>query len=220
MTLQVAQGQFTGMITRFKNQTIILAMQPCINLLTELVGNDEFKNRAGTDDSTKEHLTQLLAGCDKRRRMVTYNKDSVDLQSILDVDTSLESSMNPIALDGIQLGSGPEVEIPWNFDGTDPNIPLHKDLHFRNGVGGMLYDVACRILVNYTRLESRHRTQMITVNDSKRMYSYMQTFHDLSNLLLGSDNQVDVAQPLATDEPANSSAPNRVGETSVNLGSV
>ena len=217
MTLQVAQGQFTGMITRFKNQTIILAMQPCINLLTELVGNDEFKNRAGTDDGTKDHIVKLLADCDKRRRMITYNKDKLDLHSVTSIDVSLETSMQPIALDGVQLGSGPEVEIPWSFDGTDVNIPLHKDLHFRNGVGGALYDVASRILVNYTRLESRQRTSMITVNDSVRMYAYMQTFHDLCNLLLGSDNQVDLAQPLATDEPSNAFAPNRVGEGSVDL---
>lgn len=217
MTEQVAQGQFTGMITVFKNQSILLAMQPCVDLITELCGNDEFKNRAGTDDSTRDHLIQLIAACDKRRRLITYNRDQIDLESILDINTKLEGSLTPIALDNIQLPSGPEVDIPWKFDGTDPNIPLHKDLHFRNGVGGGLFDVACRILVNYTRLESRHASSMITVKDSKRMFTYMQGFHDLCIHLLGTDNQVDLAQPLATDEPSNVVPPNRKTETSVKL---
>jgi hypothetical protein len=217
MAEQVALGQFTGMVTTFKNQSILLAMQPCVDLLTELVGNDEFQNRAGTDDSTRDHLIQLIAACDKRRRLITYNKDKIDIKSVLDIDITLESSLKPIALDNIQLPSGPDVEVPWKFDGTDPNIPLHKDLHFRNGVGGGLYDIACRILVNYTRLESRRATSMITVNDSIRMYTYMQGFHDLCVNLLGTDNQIDLAQPLATDEPANVVPPNRKTETSVSL---
>ena len=77
--------------------------------------------------------------------------------------------------------------------------------------------MACRILVNYTRLESRFASSMITVNDSKRMYAYMQSFHDLCIHLLGTDNQVDLAQTLATDEPANVTPPNRIGEAPISL---
>ena len=216
---QIAAGQFTGMITSFRNQTILLGLQPVVNLLTEIVGNDEFKNRAGTDDSTKSHMTQLIAACDKTRRLITYNPDHADLKAVapdlIDASQEQRESLKPINLDGIQLSSSPEIEVPHRFDGSDPNIPLYEHLQFRNGVGGTLYFAASAIAVNYTRLESRNRSYMITVNDSLRMYSYMQTFRDLCDNLLGKANQVDIAQPLATDEPPNNSAPNRIGEQTV-----
>lgn len=216
---QIAAGQFTGMITSFRNQTILLGLQPVVNLMTEIVGNDEFKNRAGTDDSTKTHMIQLIAACDKTRRLITYNPDHVDLRAVapelIDASVEQKESLKPINLDGIQLSSAPEIEVPHRFDGSDPNIPLFDKLQFRNGVGGTLYFAACGIATNYTRLESRNRSYMITVNDSLRMYSYMQTFRDLCDNLLGKANQVDIAQPLATDEPSNNSLPNRVGEKAV-----
>jgi hypothetical protein len=218
----VATGQFTGMITSFRNQTIMVGLRPVVNLLTEIVGNDEFKNRSGTDDSTKAHMTQLIADCDKSRRLITYNPDNLDLKAVapelIDTKQAQKASLNPINLDGIQLSSTPEVELMWRFDGTDVNLPLWEKLEFRNGIGGILYGAASAVAVNYTRLESRNRSYMITVNDSLRMYSYMQTFRDLCDNLLGKDNQVDIAQPLATDEPANVSAPNRVGEATVVIG--
>lgn len=216
---QTAKGQFTGMITSFRNQTILLGMQPVVNLLTEIVGNDEFRNRAGTDDSTKKHMTQLIAACDKQRRLITYNPENADLQAVapelVDAKKEQQESLRPINLDGIQLSSSPLIEVPNQFDGTDPNLPLFENLQFRNGVGGTLYFAASAIAVNYTRLESRNRSYMITVNDSLRMFSYMQTFRDLCDNLLGRVNQVDIAQPLATDEPSNNSAPNRLGEQAV-----
>lgn len=218
----VAQGQFTGMITSFRNQTIMLGLRPVVNLLTEIVGNDEFKNRSGTDDSTRVHMTQLIADCDKSRRLITYNPENVDLKTVvpelIKPGVAQKESLNPINLDGIQLSSAPEIELMWRFDGTDPNIPLWDTLEFRNGIGGILYGAASTIAVNYTRLESRNRSYMITPNDSLRMYSYMQTFRDLCDSLLGKDNQVDIAQPLATDEPSNVNAPNRSGEATVVIG--
>lgn len=219
---QIAAGQFTGMITVFRNQTILLGLQPVVNLLTEIVGNDEFKNRAGTDDSTKAHMVQLIAACDKQRRLITYNPDNADIKAVapelIDPNKAQTSSLNPINLDGVQLSSSPEIEVPWKFDGTDPNLPLWEKLQFRNGIGGAIYMAASSIAVNYTRLESRNRSYMITVNDSLRMYSYMQTFRDLCDQLLGRANQTDIAQPLATDEPIAGLAPNRLAETSVVVG--
>lgn len=219
---QVAKGNFTGMITTFRNKSIMIGMQPVVNLLTEIAGNDEFANRAGTDDSTKRHMTQLIAACDKQRRLITYNPENVDIKAIaenlIDPANPQGSSLKPINLDGIQMSSSPLVELMWQFDGSDPNLPLWENLHFRNGIGGILYGTASAIAVGYTRLESRNRSHMITVNDSLRMFSFMQTFRDLCDQLLGHENQVDIAQPLATDEPSNVSAPNRTGEQAVVFG--
>ena len=215
---QVTTGNFTGMITTFKNQSILLGMRPCVDLLHEIVGNDEFNNRTGTDDSTKAHMIQLIGMCDKTRRVITYNPDGVDIHSVIDPNVEQTSSLNPINLDNIQMSSTPLVEIPWLFDGSDPNLPVWTDLQFRNGIGGMLYGAASSIVVQYTRLESRNRSYMLTVNDSLRMYSMMQTFRDLCDQFLGHDNQMDIAQPLATDEPVNNPAPNRVGNGATAIG--
>jgi len=217
----LATGQFTGMITQFRNQTIHLGLQPVVTLIHETAGNDEFRSRVGTDDSTKAHFIQLIAACDKSRRLITWNPDNKDLKAvapaIIDPNKQQVESLRPINLDGIQMSSTPEIELPWRFDGTDPNIPLANTLRFRNGIGGMIYMSACSIAVAYTRLESRNRSFMITVNDSLRMYSMMQTFRDLCDRLLGEDNQIDVAQPLATDEPTNSPLPNRMSEQEIKI---
>jgi hypothetical protein len=217
----LATGQFTGMITQFRNQTIHLGLQPVVTLIHETAGNDEFRSRVGTDDSTKRHFIQLIEACDRSRRLITWNPDNVDIRTvagnIIDPNKGQAPSLKPINLDGIQMSSTPEIELPWRFDGTDPNIPLASTLRFRNGVGGVIYMTACQIAVNYTRLESRNRSHMITVNDSLRMFSIMQTFRDLCDRLLGEENQVDVAQPLATDEPTNSPLPNRMTEAEIKV---
>ena len=218
----LAAGQFTGAITQFRNTSILLGLQPVINLITEVVGNDEFKNRAGTDDSTRNHMIQLIADVDKRRRLITYNPGGLDLKTatpeLIDPDVAQMPSLAPISLDHIQMSSNPEIELPYRLDGTDVNLPLWSALHFRNGVGGFLYGQACSILVAYTRLESRNRSSMITVNDSLRVYSVVQTFRDLCDRLLGADNQVDISAPLATDEPIDTLPPNRLNETPVVYG--
>jgi hypothetical protein len=215
----VAAGQFTGAITAFKNQHIQLAIRPCIDIITELVGNDEFKSRAGTDDSTKRHFVQLIRKADQARRLITYNAENVDIKAIVDIDGDLQDSLKPLATDTVQLGSTPDVEIPWRLDGTDENIPLWSELHFRNGIGGVLYSSICSIVVAWTRLESRNRSHMITVNDSLRIWSHLQGFYDLCDRLLGVENQVDLAQPLATDEPEGVVPPNRLNESVIAPGS-
>ena len=216
---QLATVNFTGMFTVISNQTIIMGMRPCVDLLTEIVGNDEFDNRSGTDDSTKNHMIQLIENCDRTRRLITYNPDNIDIKNVVDYDVPLEPSLCPLAMDGVQMSSKPKVHLPWKFDGTDPNIPTWDTLRFRNGLGGILYGHVSNILVQYTRLESARKIWMITVNDSLRMFTLMQSFRDVCERLLGHDNQVDIAQPLATDEPSNSPLPNRVGETAVEYGS-
>jgi len=214
---QVAAGQFQGMITSFRNRTILVALQPCVTLLQELANNDEFQNRAGTDDSTKAHFIQLLQACDRSRRMITFNPEKVDIKSIIDIDKKLEESQKPLMGDAVQLSSTPPVELPWRFDGTDPNIPLFDALRFRNGVGGLIYGAACDMVVAWTRLESRNRAYMITANDSLRMFTMLQSVKDLVDRLLGTNNQVDIAQPLQTDEPAGIISPNRANEVALSV---
>jgi len=217
----VAKGQFTGAITSFKNTDLLIPAASIVNLLTEIAGNDEFANRAGTDDSTKQHLINLIADADKKRRLITYNTGGLDLRTVtpelIDPDQPQEASLTPLSSDHIQLSSAPAVELPYRLDGTDPNLPLMEDLRIRNGIGAVLYGNACRILVSLTRLESAHRNHMITVNDSLRLWSIMQSFRDLCDRLLGEANQVDLAQPLATDEPDVTLAPNRVNSSTIDI---
>ena len=109
MTEQVAVGNFTGMITRFKNQSILLGMRPCVDLLHEIVGNDEFNNRVGTDDSTKAHMIQLVGMCDRTRRVITYNPEDIDIMSVLDADIELSESLRPVSYTHLTLPTNREV---------------------------------------------------------------------------------------------------------------
>lgn len=191
-------GQFTGAFTTLKNRSIILGIQPVVTLCHELVANDEFSSRTGSDDATRDHFRQLVAHCDKVRKMITWNQGGVDIKSLpefLDANVPQSQSPQPISMDHIQMSSTVEMELPWKLDGSDLNLPLLKDLHMRNALGPILYGAACDAIVCYTRTESRERSYMITVHDSLRVYSCLQTFRDLIDRLLGASNQIDIASP-------------------------
>lgn len=215
------QEQFRRAITTFRNLHLIAAIEPLIKLRTELVANDEFMDRGGTDDPTQVHFKQLLVDCDKMRRHVTHNPDSLALgdkiAKAVDPTATIEIGQNPFGGDDIQTQSGGLIDLPYLLDGSDPDIPLNSQLNptFIKSRGMLLLGAVDRAIVNWTRLNSRDRTRFITHQDSMRMYGAYQEILGFVEMYLGDKNRVDVAQVLPSQEPLGpTDSPNLKGESS------
>lgn len=213
--------QFRRAITTFRNLHIIAALRPLMTMRTELIANDEFADRGGTDTPTQTSLKRLLIDCDKVRRHVTHNPDGEELgdkiAKAIDPSATIEVNQKPFGGDDIQNSSGGLIDLLWNLDGTDPDIPLNSQLtsKFKQSSGGILLGAIDRSISNWTRLNSRDRTRFITRFDSMRVYGGYQEILGYIEMYLGDDNRVDVNQVLPSDEPlgAGDSA-NMKGETS------
>lgn len=212
--------QFRRAITEFRNLHIIAALRPLMTMRAELIANDEFSDRGGTDNPTQHHLMMLLLDCDKVRRHVTHNPDGGDLGdkivTAIDPNGTATIGDNPFGGDDIQGASGGLIDLLWSLDGTDPDIPLLSQLtsKFKTSTGGILLGAIDRSIVNWTRLNSRDRTRFITRFDSMRMYGQYQEILGYIKMYLGDANRVDVAQILPSDEPLGpKDSANILGET-------
>jgi hypothetical protein len=90
-----------------------------------------------------------------------------------------------------------------------------SQLDMASGVGIILLNAIDASITTWTNVESRLMTKFITVTDSLRIYGNYQQIYTWLLEFGGDDNQVDVANPRATDlalGPAN--APNRLTESS------
>lgn len=197
--------QFQAAITEMRNMHIPTGMSPLIDFRTELLGNDEFTNRSGTDDATRDHFLQLLLECDKWRRLVTYNPSGEELGAAIakavDPNGEIEVGDNPFGGDEIQTQSGRKFELPFRLDGSDNNMPLNSQIRLRNSRGTVILAAVDKAIVTWTRLESRNRTRFITKEDSMRIYGDYQQILGLVSSMMGEANRVDIAQVLPSDEP-------------------
>lgn len=238
--------QFRDAIVEMRNQHVISAMAPLMDLRMELVLNDEFKQRGGFDDTTRDHFLKLLQNCDKFRRVITYapNREGLAKRIAAAIDTSqviaiaykggkredqlagqpanmpLKPDMQPFGGDEVQGAPGLMRQVPWALDGTDDDIPLNSKLNFRSNNGFLLLQAVDAAIVAWTRLESRHSTRFITVGDSMRMYAiYVQILEYL--MIFGGDvNRVDFAAGVrASEEPRGpGNSPNMITEVAGDSG--
>ncbi len=219
----MAEGkeQFRRAITQFRNLHIMAGLEPLIQMRTELIANDEFASRGGTDDPTRDHMKQLLCAADKMRRHVTHNPDKLPLGDkilkAINPSGVIEIGENPFGGDDIQDSSGGLIDLVYSLDGTDPDIPLTSQLNpqFVKSKGMLLLGAIDRAIVNWTRLNSRDRTRFLTHQDSMRVYGAYQEILGFINMYLGDANRVDIAQVLPSQEPLGpTDSPNIKGETS------
>lgn len=208
---------FRRAIVKSRNYHSVAIMLALKVFRQELISNDDLKDRGGIDTTTQNHFMSLLANVDKVRRRVTYNPEGLDLgsitPSIIDVDNNVtEPQFDKTAVgDVVQGQSGAEFDLPFNFDGTDPDFPSQSKVSLESPIGVALLNLIDQTFVVITRLESRHRTTFITVPDSRRVFQMLEQCHETLRHLGGDENRVDVANPLASDEPLGpDSSPNRV----------
>jgi hypothetical protein len=214
--------QFRDAVVEFRNLDIAVGLDPLFRLREQLVGNDDLRDRSGIDDVTRDHILGHLKRCDDTRRRITYNPEGADigtqLAAAIDPEGTIEGPTKPFAGETVQSSSGGIFQLPWDISGGDDNIPLRSTLDIRNGFAHLILEAVDRCIVQWTRLESRWRTQFITINDSMRMYQRYQRVYDLLMSFGGNDNRTDIAQGVrATEEPrGHENAPNRKTESAGN----
>lgn len=206
--------QFRRAIVSLRNLHVVAAMSSLFTLRNELIANDELSDRGGFDDPTRDHLIQHLVHCDRWRRRVTHNPDSLPLgdkiEKAIDTTQTIDIGENPFGGDDIQNQSGGLIDLPYALDGTDPDIPLMSQLKLKSTHALVLVGAVDKSLVAWTRLESRDRTRFITAYDSLRVYGHYQEILGYLQSFGGDKNRVDVAQVLPSDEPLGpTDSPNR-----------
>jgi hypothetical protein len=209
---------FRRVITEIRNQHIVAALQPVMLFREELVMSDDFSARFGLDNTSRDHFLKHLLNCDRMRRRVTYNPEGVPLgdsiAKAIDPTGTIETGVKPSGGDEIQGQTVGMFLLPWDFSGADPNIPMLSSLNMASGVGIILLNAIDAAITQWTNVESRLRSKFITVTDSLRMYGNYQQIYTYLMDFGGDNNQVDIANPRATDialGPDN--APNRRSET-------
>jgi len=212
-----AQEQFRNMILEMRNYHIAAGLKPLMLLRSEIVHSEELADRGGIDSPAQAHFLALLGDADKWRRRLTHNPDNEPLGNkiakAIDANATMDEGTSPFGGDDIQMGTNGLFELPWAFDGTDPNIPLNSQLAMSDN-GRILLGAVDIAIVAWTRINSRDRSAFITRFDSMRIYGLYQQILGYLQTFAGDDNRVDVAQVEATDEPRGpGNAPNRVTET-------
>lgn len=213
------QEQFRDIIVEMRNLHIAAGLNPLMLFREELVTNDDLTDRGGMDNPTRDHFLALLGNCDKWRRRLTHNPDELPLGDkifkAMNVVEEIEDADNPFGGDDVQGASGGLYQLPWEFDGSNPNIPLSSALEMTSGNAIILLGATDKAILGWSRLNSRDRTQFITQMDSMRIYGLYQQIYAFLVTFAGDDNRVDVAQVRATDEPRGpENSPNRKTESS------
>jgi hypothetical protein len=209
--------QFRDVIVEMRNRHVAAGIAPLMLMREELVTNDDFTDRGGMDDPTRDHFIRLLVNCDKYRRRITHNPSGLPLgdqiAKAIDTNEEIETGKNPAGGDNVQSGSKGLYQIPFAFDGTNPNIPLNSSLDLPSNNGLLLLGAIDDCIVAWSRLNSRDRSKYITQMDSMRIYGGYQEILEYLNIFAGDKNRVDVAQVRATDEPRGpDNSPNRKSE--------
>jgi len=208
--------QFARMIPEFRNTSLHIVMAALLDMRSDVLANDEFSARGGTDDSTRSHILAHLKRCDDFRRHITYNPDrrniGLEIAHALDPNGSAMSGQDRNT-DLVQSQSTPISPLPWRFDGSDPDIPLRSQLRINNNGALILIARIDEALVAITRLETRNASHNITVQDSLRIYQIFRRLYEATIRFMGNANRVDIVQVLPSQEPLGpESSPNRTGE--------
>jgi len=217
------QEQFRRGITTLRNLHIAAALSPVFTMRSELLANDELSDRGGFDNPTRDHLMQHLVHCDRWRRRVTHNPDNAELgdkiEKAIDPSANIDIGDKPFGGDDIQNQSGGLIDLPYALDGSDSDIPLQSQLKLKSTHAIVLMGAIDKVIVAWTRLNSRDRTRFITRYDSMRIYGHYQEILGYLKAFGGDENRVDVAQVLPSEEPLGpDDSPNRKAESSGRAG--
>ncbi len=205
---------FDRAFTRIQNSHIVAGLTPLFTLRDQLITSAGFRDRGGIDTSDRDHLIKHLIVADRMRRRITYNPGDFSIKDleakVTDTQEVIGSDVDTFVGEELpQLGGG-EFMLPWELDGSNPNIPMLSEFTHVTGPGKLLLLAVDRAIETYTRLESRNRIRFLTVSDSVRMYSSFEQIYQYLMSFGGDENRVDIVNPLASDEPKGiGDSPNR-----------
>lgn len=176
---------FEDAVTRFRNRSIHTYVGHCLLVRGQILQGGEFGMQSGWDSATNEFIMEHLLRLDLLRRKITHNPQKVDLKTLEEraraLNIRLPDEMNEFAPLGDEVArpSGREFDLPYQLDGTDPNIPLLGTVDLRNVDARMLVTALDQHIVEATRLDSRFATYRITPRESLMLYASLAEMWDM-----------------------------------------
>lgn len=208
---------FQDAITRFRNRSIHTYVGHCLLFRGQILQSAEFGTQSGWDTATNDFLKEHLLRLDYLRRKITHNPQKVDIKTLeeraRDLKITLPEELNdksPLG-DEVARPAGREFDLPYQLDGSDPNIPLLHTVDLRNVDARMFVTALDQHIVEATRLDSRYATYRITPRESLMLYSSLAEIYDMCESFGGDGNRMAVPNGVRpTEEPRGAEAsPNR-----------
>ena len=235
---QTPKDQFRDLIPTFRNRHLIALLQPLILLHQQIHSNGGLADRSGSDTAFRNLVLRHTYIADGIRARITFNPDNSALEALTipEVNAALKVELaKSQQLD--QLGEGPKplggdtvvaatqqlIDVPWAFDGSDQSgiIRLTSQLEsrFKSGPGYLVFGAVNESIVAVTQIESRFRSQFLSMYDSTRILGHFQAICTMCMQFMGEDRRLDVPEAvLSSERPSGpGSQPNLIGETSGNL---
>jgi hypothetical protein len=212
---------FEDAITRFRNRSIHTYAGHALTFRGQILQNGEFGVQSGWDTATNEFILEHLLRLDYLRRKITHNPQKTDIKTLeeraRDLSVSLPKDMNETSPAGEEVArpAGREFDLPYALDGSDPNIPLLRDVNLRNVDARMFVTALDQHIVESTRLDSRFATYRITPRESLMLYGSLAEMFDMCISFGGDENRLPIPHGVRpTEEPRGPQAsPNREVET-------
>lgn len=208
---------FEDAITRFRNRSIHTYVGHCLLFRGQILQNGEFGMQSGWDTATNQFIIEHLVRLDFLRRKITHNPQQVDIKTLeeraRDLSVSLPDEINQLSPLGEEVArpAGREFDLPYKLDGSDPNIPLLRDVDLRNVDARMFVTALDQHIVEATRLDSRFATYRITPRESLMLYASLAEMFDMVISFGGDKNRLPIPHGVRpVEEPRGPEAtPNR-----------
>ena len=235
---QTPKDQFRDLIPTFRNRHLVALMQPLVLLHQQIHSNGGLADRSGSDTSFRNLVLKHLFVADGIRARITFNQgnEALGALTIPEVAAALKIELQKSQkLDSLGEGNAPAggdtivattqqlIDVPWLFDGTDQSgmIRLQSELEarFKSGPGYLLFGAINESIVAVTNLESRFRSQFISLYDSTRILGHFEQCVTFAMHFMGEDRRLDVPEAvLSSERPSGAtSQPNLIGEASGNV---
>ncbi|MGD9126615.1 MAG: hypothetical protein PVH19_04480 [Planctomycetia bacterium] len=214
---------FQDAITRFRNRSIHTYIGHALLFRGQILQDGEFGVQSGWDTATNDFIKEHLVRLDYLRRKITHNPEQVDIKTLeekaRDLTVSLpdevSSSQSPLG-EEVARPAGREFDLPYQLDGSDPNIPLLGKVNLRNVDARMFVTALDQHIVEATRLDSRYATYRITPRESLMLYSSLVELFDMVESFGGDENRVPIPHGVRPSEEPQGvlASPNREGSAS------
>jgi len=208
---------FEDAITRFRNRSIHAYAGHCLLFRGQILQDGEFGVQSGWDTATNDFILEHLVRLDFLRRKITHNPQQMDIKTLeeraRDLSISLPDEVNEHSPAGEEVArpAGREFDLPYRLDGSDPNIPLLRDVDLRNVDARMFVTALDQHIVEASRLDSRFATYRITPRESLMLYASLLEMFDMVVSFGGDRNRVPIPHGVRpSEEPRGTGAsPNR-----------
>lgn len=208
-------GTFADAIVRFRNRSIHTYVGHIIQFRQQALAFGEFGQESGWSDSINRMLIDYLARLDDLRIKITRNPAEEDIGNLRETIKGLgvaipdgpQVANSSVTADDVARGTGPEFDLRYVLDGTDPDVPMIAPIP---GVAQVVTidNVDARMFIvsldlhasESTRLDSRDATYRITAHESLMLYESLSDLVDMATSYGGDSQRLPVPHGVRPSE--------------------